>query len=94
MCRWIDKCVDGFGEGGRDSSEAINAVPPKSVLNIDLVLVSYKPVIDVVGDSKVFKKILRDGQGTSVADDGATVTGTCVRFSSHIFCGKVQFQTE
>ncbi|XP_010513402.1 PREDICTED: 70 kDa peptidyl-prolyl isomerase-like [Camelina sativa] len=64
----------GFGEEGRSSRGNINAVPPKSVLNIDVVLVSYKPVIDVVGDSKVLKKILRDGEGTSVADDGATVT--------------------
>lgn len=48
------------------------------MLNIDVVLVSFKPVIDVVGDSKIFKKILRDGEGTSVADDGATVTGTYV----------------
>ncbi|EOA34976.1 hypothetical protein CARUB_v10020064mg [Capsella rubella] len=58
----------------RNSSGNIKAVPPNSVLNIDIVLVSYKPVIDVVGDSKVLKKILRDGEGTSVADDGATVT--------------------
>ncbi|XP_020891758.1 70 kDa peptidyl-prolyl isomerase isoform X2 [Arabidopsis lyrata subsp. lyrata] len=64
----------GFGEEGRSSSGIINAVPPNSVLNIDVLLVSYKPVIDVVGDSKVFKKILRDGEGSSVADDGATVT--------------------
>ncbi|KAG7585289.1 FKBP-type peptidyl-prolyl cis-trans isomerase domain [Arabidopsis thaliana x Arabidopsis arenosa] len=64
----------GFGEEGRSSSGNINVVPPNSVLNIDLVLVSYKPVIDVVGDSKVVKKIMRDGEGTSVADDGATVT--------------------
>lgn len=73
-----DKCADGFGEEGRNSSGNINAVPPNSVLDIDVVLVSYKHVIDVVGDSKVLKKILRDGEGKSVADDGATVTGTCV----------------
>lgn len=77
-----DKCADGFGEEGRSSSGNINVVPPNSVLNIDLVLVSYKPVIDVMGDSKVFKKIMRDGEGTSVADDGATVTGKCV---THIY---------
>ncbi|KAL1194387.1 Peptidyl-prolyl cis-trans isomerase FKBP62 [Cardamine amara subsp. amara] len=64
----------GCGEEGRSSSGNINAVPPNSVLSIDVVLVSYKHVIDVVGDSKVLKKILRDGEGKSVADDGTTVT--------------------
>ncbi|XP_010553661.1 PREDICTED: 70 kDa peptidyl-prolyl isomerase isoform X2 [Tarenaya hassleriana] len=65
---------DGFGEEGRDSGGEISAVPPNSILNIDLVLLSFKPVIDVSGDSKVYKKILREGEGTLVADDGATVT--------------------
>lgn len=73
-----DTFVDGFEEEGRYSSGKINVVPPNYVLIVDVVLVSFKPVIDVVGDSKIFKKILRDGEGTSVEDDGASVTGTYV----------------
>ncbi|XP_021889647.1 70 kDa peptidyl-prolyl isomerase-like isoform X2 [Carica papaya] len=63
-----------FGNEGRDSSNGIHEVPSNSVLNIDLELVSFKPVIDVTGDSKVIKKILKEGEGSVVANDGATVT--------------------
>ncbi|KAF2309622.1 hypothetical protein GH714_004324 [Hevea brasiliensis] len=63
-----------FGEEGKEASDGIHPVPPNSVLNIDLELVSFKPVVDVTGDSKVFKKILKEGEGTLVANEGATVT--------------------
>ncbi|KAF5740604.1 FKBP-type peptidyl-prolyl cis-trans isomerase family protein [Tripterygium wilfordii] len=62
-----------FGKEG-DSKGGIQPVPPNSVLNIDLELVSFKPVIDVTGDSKVMKKILREGEGTLVANEGAVAT--------------------
>lgn len=45
------------------------------MLNIDIELVSFKPVIDVTGDGKVLKKILKEGESTSSAEEGATVTG-------------------
>lgn len=45
------------------------------MLNIDIELVSFKPVIDVTGDGKVLKKILKEGESTSSAHEGATVTG-------------------
>ncbi|PQP97930.1 peptidyl-prolyl cis-trans isomerase FKBP62 [Prunus yedoensis var. nudiflora] len=41
-----------FGVEGRDANNGFHSVPPSSVLNIDLVLVSFKPVIDVSGDAK------------------------------------------
>lgn len=50
-------------------------IPPSSVLNVDLELVSFKPVINVTDDSKVIKKILREGEGTLTANEGAAVTG-------------------
>ncbi|KAJ0025618.1 hypothetical protein Pint_07722 [Pistacia integerrima] len=61
-----------FGEQGRDGNDGFHMIPPSSVLHVDLELVSFKPVIDVYGDSKVFKKILREGEGTVTADEGAT----------------------
>ncbi|KAK6277642.1 hypothetical protein POUND7_017965 [Theobroma cacao] len=63
-----------FGEKGRDATDGFPAVPPNSVLNIELELVSFKSVIDVTGDSKVFKKILKEGEGAVVANEGAAVT--------------------
>lgn len=59
---------------GKDASDAICPVPPNSTLYIDLELRSFKPVIDVTGDAKVFKKILKEGEGSLVANEGATVT--------------------
>ncbi|XP_031286114.1 uncharacterized protein LOC116144826 [Pistacia vera] len=63
-----------FGEQGKDANDGFHMIPPSSVLHVDLELVSFKPVIDVYGDSKVFKKILREGEGTITAYEGATVT--------------------
>ncbi|KAJ6954836.1 70 kDa peptidyl-prolyl isomerase-like isoform X1 [Populus alba x Populus x berolinensis] len=63
-----------FGQEGKDASDAICPVPPNPTLYIDLELTSFKPVIDVTGDAKVFKKILKEGEGSLVANEGATVT--------------------
>lgn len=45
------------------------------MLNIDTELVSFKPVIDITGDAKVLKKILKEGEGAWTANEGASVTG-------------------
>lgn len=44
------------------------------MLSINLELVSFNCVIHVTDDSKVIKKIVREGQGPLTADDGTTVT--------------------
>lgn len=63
-----------FGEEGRVADDGFPAVPPNSVLSIELGLISFKPVIDVTGDSKVFKKIVKEGEGVAVPNEGANVT--------------------
>jgi FK506-binding protein 4/5 len=64
-----------LGRKGRNMSNGVHSIPPSSLLNIDVELVSFKPVIDIIGDSKVFKKILKEGdQGAVAAIEGATVT--------------------
>lgn len=63
----------GFGDVGREASAEFPSVPPNSVLRMDLDLVSFKPVIDVGGDSKIIKKILKEGEGTITAGEGAVV---------------------
>lgn len=54
--------------------EEFPPVPPDSVLNIALQLSAIKPVIDVTGDMKVKKKILKEGEGVLTANEGASVT--------------------
>lgn len=67
--------ADASGEKEFDNSDQQHNVPPNSTLDMDLELVSFKPVIDVTGDSKVLKKILKEGEGAFTANEGAAVTG-------------------
>ncbi|XP_017429275.1 peptidyl-prolyl cis-trans isomerase FKBP62 isoform X5 [Vigna angularis] len=63
-----------FGETGRDSGTGLCRIPPNSVLHANIELVSFKPVINVTGDSKVLKKILKEGEGAFTANEDAHVT--------------------
>ncbi|KAK6116041.1 hypothetical protein DH2020_008310 [Rehmannia glutinosa] len=63
-----------FGEAGRKSDNELSFIPPNSVLSIFVELLSFKPVIDITGDLKVTKKVLKEGEGTVTANEGAAVT--------------------
>lgn len=63
-----------------------SSIPRNSSLNVNLELVSLKPVIDVCGDSKVIKKILEEGESLVVSDEGAAVT---VRYIAKLEDGTV-----
>ncbi|XP_015900479.1 peptidyl-prolyl cis-trans isomerase FKBP62 isoform X1 [Ziziphus jujuba] len=63
-----------LGEKGRDAGNWIHSIPPNSLLHVYIELVSFKPVIDVTGDGKVLKKIVKEGDCNPSADEGATVT--------------------
>ncbi|KAL5127099.1 Peptidyl-prolyl cis-trans isomerase FKBP62 [Glycine soja] len=75
-----------FGEKGREAGSGLCSIPPNSVLHVNIELVSFKPVINVTGDSKVIKKILKEGEGVFTANDGANVT---VRFTAMLEDGTV-----
>ncbi|MCL7044995.1 hypothetical protein MKW94_009236, partial [Papaver nudicaule] len=62
-----------FGEKGRDANHGFPAIPSNSALVVDLKLVSIKHVIDLTGDSKVIKKIVKEGEGSYTADEGSPV---------------------
>ncbi|TVU45247.1 hypothetical protein EJB05_04726, partial [Eragrostis curvula] len=62
-----------FGEQGRAAKAQFCAVPPNSAVNMDVELVSLKPVVDITGDMKVLKKTLRCGDGIRTPHDGETV---------------------
>ncbi|THU68485.1 hypothetical protein C4D60_Mb08t04380 [Musa balbisiana] len=90
-------CVnqDAFGEAGREAISGLPAIPSNAVLNIEVELVSLKPVVDVTGDMKVLKKILRAGEGVRTPNSGETV---CVRYTAMLKGGtnfeKVGFDGE
>ncbi|KAG4931550.1 hypothetical protein JHK86_048511 [Glycine max] len=65
---------DAFGEKGREAGSGLCSIPPNSVLHVNIELVSFKPVVNVTGDSKVIKKILKEGEGAFTANEGANVT--------------------
>ncbi|XP_058087530.1 peptidyl-prolyl cis-trans isomerase FKBP62-like [Magnolia sinica] len=46
---------------------------PNSNLTVDIELVSWKSVIDVIGDDKVVKKIMREGDGYDHPGEGSKV---------------------
>ncbi|OVA08617.1 Peptidyl-prolyl cis-trans isomerase [Macleaya cordata] len=75
-----------FGEKGRDANNGFPAIPSNSVLNIDLKLISFKPVIDVTGDLKVLKKILKEGEGSHTANEGTPVS---IRYTAKLEDGTV-----
>ncbi|KAK9097154.1 hypothetical protein Sjap_022651 [Stephania japonica] len=84
-----------FGEHGLEAKDGCPAIPSDSIVNIDLELVSFKPVIDVTGDLKVLKKILKDGEGVHVANEEQQYTarledGTI--FETKGFDGSVPFE--
>ncbi|KAI3953318.1 hypothetical protein MKX01_042313 [Papaver californicum] len=62
-----------FGEKGHDADHGFPAIPSNSTLNVDLKLISFKHVIDLVGDSKVLKKILKEGEASHTAGEGTPV---------------------
>lgn len=78
-------CLDAFGEAGVEVNYGYRPIPSNAVLNVDLELVSLKPVIDVVGDMKVLKKILRAGEGVRTPNDGETVYGK-MKNPALVFC--------
>lgn len=57
----------------RKANDMFSSIPRSSSLSINLELISFKPVIDVCGDSKVIKKILEEGESLVSADEGAAV---------------------
>ncbi|CAL5206108.1 unnamed protein product [Lathyrus oleraceus] len=63
-----------FGDTGREAGSGFHSIPPDSVLHVNIELVSFKPVINVTGDSMVIKKILKEGEGAFTANEGANVT--------------------
>ncbi|KAK7317752.1 hypothetical protein RJT34_02233 [Clitoria ternatea] len=62
-----------FGKNGRAASGDEGAVPPNASLQIDLELVSWKNVSDMMKDRKVLKKTLKEGEGYERPNDGAVV---------------------
>ncbi|CAI9784854.1 unnamed protein product [Fraxinus pennsylvanica] len=75
-----------FGDVGKESVEEFPPVPPNSVLNISMELYAIKHVIDVTGDMKVKKKILKEGEGVLTANEGASVT---IRYIAKLEDGNV-----
>ncbi|CAI9761199.1 unnamed protein product [Fraxinus pennsylvanica] len=54
-----------------DGTSMIDGVPPYSNLIITLELISWRSVIDVMGDEKILKKIMKLGEGFDRPSDGS-----------------------
>lgn len=60
-------------QNGNGATDTNNGVPYDSNLTIELQLVSWKSVIDVTGDKKVVKKIVKFGEGFDHPNEGSLV---------------------
>lgn len=67
--------ADGLGENGRTAVGYECVVPANATLQINLELVSWKRVSDIINGNKILKKILKEGEGYEHPNDGATVQG-------------------
>ncbi|KAG1341813.1 peptidyl-prolyl cis-trans isomerase FKBP62 [Cocos nucifera] len=84
-----------FGEQGRGASDGFPAIPSNATLNIDVELLSLKPILDVMGDLKVLKKILREGEGFHGPNDGETVRSKyTAMLEDGTVCEKLGFDKE
>ncbi|KAK9069489.1 hypothetical protein SSX86_011393 [Deinandra increscens subsp. villosa] len=75
-----------FSEGITSLPTGYSSVTPNSVLRVSLELLSFKPVVNITDDSKVVKKILKVGEGSLTADEGASVT---IRYTGMLEDGTV-----
>lgn len=71
MC-FSDGCTeDGYGTTYNTGGVA----SPNSNLTIQLELLWWKSIINVTGDGKVFKKIIKAGEGFDRPSEGSLVKG-------------------
>ncbi|KAJ8760057.1 hypothetical protein K2173_010913 [Erythroxylum novogranatense] len=68
----------GFNQNGKVATNDDITIPPDSNLTIQLELVSWKNVIDVTGDKKVLKTIIKPGEGFERPNEGSKVKVTYV----------------
>ncbi|RVW15867.1 Peptidyl-prolyl cis-trans isomerase FKBP65 [Vitis vinifera] len=61
----------GFKQIGNEVTRTDGAIPPNSNLIICLELISWKSVIDIMGDKKVLKKIMKVGEGFDRPSEGS-----------------------
>lgn len=62
-------------QNGDETSRSDIRVPLNSNLVVDLEVISWKRVIDVTGDKKVTKKIMKEGEGYDCPREGSQVKG-------------------
>ncbi|KAG6694505.1 hypothetical protein I3843_09G051500 [Carya illinoinensis] len=63
----------GLRQNRNEATEIDNGVPSDSNLSIELELLSWKSVVDVTGDKKVLKKIMKAGEGFDRPNEGSLV---------------------
>ncbi|KAA8517370.1 hypothetical protein F0562_017663 [Nyssa sinensis] len=61
----------GFRHFGNGNTQINGDIPPNSNLTIHLELVSWKSVIDIMGDRKILKKIMKVGEGFDRPNEGS-----------------------
>lgn len=71
----ISFTLDGFRQTGNGSTRIDDEIPSNSNLIIQLELISWKSVTDIMGDKKVLKKIVKAGEGFDRPNEGSRAKG-------------------
>lgn len=65
----------GFRQTGNGSTRIDGEIPSKPNLIIQLELISWKSVTDIMGGKKVLKKIVKAGEGFDRPNEGSRAKG-------------------
>lgn len=68
-----------------EATDINNGLPSDSNLSIELELLSWKSVVDVTGDKKVLKKIMKAGEGFDRPNEGSLVKGNIAYNTYKVF---------
>ncbi|GAB4851800.1 hypothetical protein Ancab_031199 [Ancistrocladus abbreviatus] len=63
----------GFRHCQSEESGTDGVIPPGSNVSIHLELLSWRSVVDIVGDGKILKKIIKSGEGFDRPNEGSLV---------------------
>lgn len=64
--------------------DRVSGIPPNAMIKIDLEVLSWKVVEDITADKMVTKKIIKQGEGYDMPNDGATVLSKAPSTLNHL----------
>lgn len=71
--------ADGFQQNGNETVKNVANLISSHSSTIYLELLSWRSIVDVTGDRRILKKIIRTGEGFDHPNEGSLVKGISLR---------------